>query len=57
MPVAYQCIKANKECDGCGMCQLEQEPCPNCGRTGYEVKYYIGSEWIGCDECVRKEYQ
>lgn len=55
--MAYQCIKANKECDGCGMCQLEQEPCPNCGRTGYEVKYYIGSEWIGCDECVRKEYQ
>ena len=53
--MAYQCTKTNKECDGCGDCGQVSESCPNCGETGFEVKYYIGIEWIGCSECIKRE--
>lgn len=53
--MAYQCIRTNKECDGCGECKPVAESCPNCGGTDYEVKYYMDGNWIGCNECVNRE--
>ena len=53
--MAYQCIKTNKECDGCGECKAVAESCPNCGSTGYDERYYIGNGLIGCSECVKRE--
>jgi len=46
----------DRECDGCGECQQEIEPCPNCGGLGYEAKYFLGNEWVSCDECMERRY-
>lgn len=54
--VAYQCRLADKECDGCGDCQQEIEPCPHCGSLGYEAQYFLGNEWVGCDQCMERRY-
>lgn len=64
--MAYMCKYSQKECDACGKCLPQAEPCPECGSLDYEEKYYIGGKWIkgkliggawiGCSECVRREY-
>ncbi len=54
--VSYQCRFVEKDCDGCGDCQDETELCPNCGSLGYEARYFLGNEWIGCDECMDRRY-
>ncbi|WP_313523944.1 hypothetical protein [Anaerotignum sp.] len=54
--MSYQCRMVDRECDGCGECQQEIEPCPNCGGLGYEAKYFLGNEWVSCDECMERRY-
>lgn len=50
--MAYQCRMKKRECDGCGACEREVCRCPNCGESGYEVRYFLDGDWIGCDECI-----
>ncbi|WMI82191.1 hypothetical protein [Anaerotignum sp. MB30-C6] len=52
--MSYQCRLRDKDCDGCGDCQQEVEPCPNCNGLDYETKYFRGNEWIGCDQCIER---
>lgn len=53
--MAYMCRYSSKECDACGNCEPDQEPCPECGSVEYEEKYYQHEQWIGCSDCVKKE--
>ncbi len=53
--MAYSCRAGIKtECDGCGMCQSEREPCPFCGEDCYEYLYRRRDEIIGCSECIER---
>ncbi len=54
--MAYLCKKEKKICDGCGNCEQKTEACPNCGAVYYEIKYYVGINWIGCDQCITHRY-
>ncbi|KXL52701.1 hypothetical protein CLNEO_17220 [Anaerotignum neopropionicum] len=54
--MTYQCKLMDKECDGCGDCHEEAEPCPNCGSQEYEVQYFLKNEWIGCDQCIKRRF-
>ena len=60
--LAYQCVKSNKECDGCGNCQ-PPEPhyyCPICGEEVYETVFVNNDgEIIGCENCaeIKEPYE
>ncbi|MFV0314765.1 MAG: hypothetical protein ACK5I7_06630 [Anaerotignum sp.] len=54
--MAYLCVRQKKGCDVCGDCYLGIEQCPNCNELGYEIQYFLGNEWIGCDRCVDRKY-
>lgn len=54
--MAYMCIYANRECDGCGLCSESRLiPCPHCGSKDYTKKIMRDDTWIGCNECVWEE--
>ena len=53
--MAYQCVRSNKECDGCGNCEPPETHyyCPICDEEVYEnVFVNIDGEVIGCENCV-----
>lgn len=56
--MAYPCKIGMKECNGCGLCEPEMEPCPNCGSDAYEARYIRRNddEWIGCDQCTKTDW-
>lgn len=56
--MAYPCKIGMKECDGCGLCEPEIKPCPNCGSDVYEARYIRRNddEWIGCDQCTKADW-
>lgn len=54
--MSYLCKFMKKECDGCGRCKQELEPCLNCGSQNYEVRYFLENEWIGCNQCIERKY-
>lgn len=53
--MAYMCKYSQKECDACGKCLPQAEPCPYCGSIDYEVKYIQNGKMVGCDWCVKEE--
>ena len=58
MRMAYLCQMGIKiECDSCGFCQTEREPCPHCGEDCYEHLYEQDGEIIGCSECIKNVWR
>ena len=53
--MAYMCKYSQKECDACGKCWPQAEPCPECGSMDYEEKYTRDGKMIGCDWCIKRE--
>jgi uncharacterized OB-fold protein len=52
--MAYMCVKADRECDGCGDCRPDPHYyCPVCGEEVYETVFVSDvGEVIGCENCA-----
>lgn len=57
--MALICEYGHGECNGCGLCGAEQEPCPHCGSDSYEyIVWYAAnrSEVAYCSDCEENGY-